>query len=160
MDKMKPTVEPTYDPILSGPIRLRISDGYRHAENFEAATIEEFRLNALEAINRFRAWKIDQYPTYQTRNRDRAKTLPQLYLHVRDTTYEMARTPLKPHWINAMTGRGTFPFVCVEALEQDGGATMWEATLYTLNKMEQFAKFFGYHPSGEDKLGDFLKEVL
>lgn len=148
------------DPILPGPVRLRISDGYRHAENFEAETIEEFRINLVEAMNKFRAWKIEQFPVYQTRNRDRAKTLPQLYLHVRDTNYEMARNPLKSHWINAMTQRGTFPFVCVAALEQDGGATMWEAVLYTLRKMEQYAKFLGYHPSGEDHLGDFLKEVL
>jgi hypothetical protein len=137
---------------------LRISNGHSHAEEFEAATLPQFRARFLEALDRFTQWRMDCYPPHQTRKREwEAKYDPLLQLHFRDPW--MLATRGSVDWVMCHH-LGMFPVVTRRAFFHDGGETMWRHVEFTARHVEEFAKFFGYHPNGEDRLGDFLKEAL
>ena len=130
---------------------LRISDGYSHAEEFQAETISQFRPRLLAAMDRFVAWRVDQIPAYQTHKRAEAARDVRYQLHLRD--------PFAGGWLQ-VNNRSLIPYCDRRCLFRDGGQTMWAAVEFTHYHADQLARFFGRHPSGENVLGDFLREHL
>jgi hypothetical protein len=95
---------------MNNIIKLRITDGYSHAEEFAATDIRSFRRGLAEALCRFTAWRISKFPEYQTKNRERARNDdPALHFHVHQRSGWFNVGAYPQAWGLGFKGAGRFP---------------------------------------------------
>ena len=123
---------------------LRITDGYRHAEEFDASDLHSFRVGLSAALRRFVEWRVAQFPEYQTRNRDVARRSdPMLHLHVhvaRDGWMTVVSYPQA--WGLGYRGAGEIPAANGRNLFRSS-ARLWDCVLQTVDQgkaIDAFAK--------------------
>ena len=135
---------------------LRVSDDYRHSEKFTVRSRPDLTRGLLDAIGCYLEWKNDYTPKLNSGNETVATShTPEFSLHLLDPW--MTRREGNSAWVVCSTEKGALPVVSARAAFLDGCATMWQAVLHTAHKVEETAKFLGYHENGEHRLSDLLK---
>jgi len=138
---------------------LRINDQHGRAEQFTAHDAASFAIALSEAMERYRQALVATVPFWLARRRQALRASPPLLqLHVLDT-WATEREGLTV-WLPVHLENGASPVISPQTASRGNAADLWACIESASAQAEQMARYFGYHPDGQNRLRDFLNTCL
>lgn len=138
---------------------VRISDPTGRAEQFSARQRIEFCSALLQALDRYIEARLATVPRWHGRRRQSIRaTPPYLQLHYLDPW--SSERDGAPFWMPCYLPDEACPLINAQTVFRDGAASLWECVESAATRAEEMAKFFGYHPDGENRLRDFFNACM